>query len=66
MHRKGLTLEFFSCEVLLSELSFFFSTNVITHEEGEFVCILYPVLIFREKFNKFIISAHPISLDMKL
>lgn len=28
------------------------------------VYILYPVLVFKEKLYKFIISAQPISLDM--
>lgn len=37
--------------------NFLFRASVVTHGKGEFICILYPVLIFRETFYKLIIPS---------
>lgn len=57
MHRKRLILESFPLNFFffLVRIEFLFNTSATTQGEGEFICILYPVLILREKSYKFLI-----------
>ena len=54
MHRKRLILESFPVNFFLVRIEFLFNTSAIAGRE-EFICILYPVLVLREKFYKFLI-----------